>query len=1398
MSRSLKSSKHWLWEIADLQSVRKVFGIWTLAACLIALSMAMSGSAWAEDVNFIADIQVTGRKLTYPADSQEYPFSLDFYVKNERKQNCETQSNHICLPSPDCKVDFTKTHVDSSGLGTFGGPGWGVFVNSLNEYGGSANHRFYQLPTGVYCLELTVEVCAKRLWGGGAWYRGSDVIYARCPSTVDESWQETQNAVGSVPENGSEYSHIDDYPKPTDTSTTVYQDLRYTASISVKKPIDKPLLVGMFNKSPNATSGVGNGNQLWAISSSVLPNIQVVALEITQGMQNLQNDMPLVEGRRTYLRAYVWSNLNIGGVSAKLFAERNGSSLGFILAEPINSQKKINGNFGGDRTKLEDSFLFKIPKEWRSGTVKFKVVVDSENIIAEEEDISDNFIEKTVTFQSPATVNITTVPFHLHDKGDRDNDTLVYRDSNASFGMILGNMFRLHPVSAINCWDCGIGIQYPLFHRKPFYREWDMRKESHENKVLFRVSWVKFWHDCGIKKAVNEHWVGMIHPKVETAHNGMAYPPLGTLFDDTLTRPFAKSSWVKMNDESNNYYPSWYSLGGATLAHELAHNKGIKHILCSGTEDDTDSGYPYPYPDCLLAKDSGKEGFFGVDVYHDFIGYRLPQVISNTDSVFPLMGYNHPRWTSPYEYCKLLRQYGIECNDLSKMRKGHRDDRPTTYPNGSVDPEKLQNLQNAGQYFAVGGIVDISSNTIEEYEVYQIDKPSPTSLQDAIEKLSLHADSTVPSLNVVQLDNVGKELDSHETILPKTDGSENISSFLELIPVVKGVTRIQIRRGTEVLAEKTASANPPTVKLLAPNQSGLLVAGTVIQWEAADADGDELSFNLFYSPDDGQSWRLVEMGLTGNSYELSTLANLPASEHGRFRIMAHDGFYTAYDDSDVSFSVPNSPPRAIIFQPTGMKYQIGETVIINGIATDIDDGPITNENQFSWTSDIDGYLGIGQELFTRKLSQGIHHITLSVVDSKGAKGSATIEIIIESAYTGIFTVGSNGIVKIDWLYDGGKYQGEFGIFNLAGMETLTPGSSEFIAEAVKRVLSNSDQGYLVFSDLSEGARFSGLLGGEVRDWNSGDYKGVKSFVMTPGTRFATILVPNSTFASLAQNPTTEDPNKRPLFSLVSSNPAYGMYLGQMADVNGMGKAYSYEDKDAATSDKDFNDLIVMITGATADLPSIDDLKSPVVTRAKRDGTDWRTSELGRAILEHVEAPAAAEDSLSMTVTLNAADTLLVYDPSGNVMGKDGGWIAGAAFEMKADGTQIVTLPNPAGTYRLSIQGAATAQSTLTVKTYQGSAEISSAGIPVDIAPHQILTTTISAEGLPPVVAPVNAAASYDFNGDGITDNADVSMLVRHWNSCKGQQKYDAFFDVNDDGCITVADIMTVLNAKTVK
>ncbi len=274
---------------------------------------------------------------------------------------------------------------------------------------------------------------------------------------------------------------------------------------------------------------------------------------------------------------------------------------------------------------------------------------------------------------------------------------------------------------------------------------------------------------------------------------------------------------------------------------------------------------------------------------------------------------------------------------------------------------------------------------------------------------------------------------------------------------------------------------------------------------------------------------------------------------------------------------------------------------------------------------------------------------------------------------GVVVAYEEGNVCIDWLYDGGAYKGEMGIFILTGMEKLTSGSKEFNAEAVRRVLSNSQEGYLVISDPNEAECFSGQLSGESADWNSGKYNGIKCFDMRPCAWFATVLVPNSTFKELAKDPGTTGSSKRPLYSLVASNPAYGMYLGQVADINGLGNAFVYEDICASNSDKDYNDLIFQITGATtADIQTLDSLVWKK-TRAARSGwTYWRTkSELGKQIIAHLESlHNVNSETEKLTVTLNGSGDINITDSQGGVIGKEGGYIAGALFGKDENGNQV--------------------------------------------------------------------------------------------------------------------------------
>lgn len=64
--------------------------------------------------------------------------------------------------------------------------------------------------------------------------------------------------------------------------------------------------------------------------------------------------------------------------------------------------------------------------------------------------------------------------------------------------------------------------------------------------------------------------------------------------------------------------------------------------------------------------------------------------------------------------------------------------------------------------------------------------------------------------------------------------------------------------------------------------------------------------------------------------------------------------------------------------------------------------------------------------------------------------ASTIAATPDPYTSGVFTVDAKGQVTIDYLFNGGKYNGQLAIFSLSGMEHFTPGSQEFIQEAAHR------------------------------------------------------------------------------------------------------------------------------------------------------------------------------------------------------------------------------------------------------------------------------------------------------------------------------------------------------------
>jgi subtilisin family serine protease len=220
-----------------------------------------------------------------------------------------------------------------------------------------------------------------------------------------------------------------------------------------------------------------------------------------------------------------------------------------------------------------------------------------------------------------------------------------------------------------------------------------------------------------------------------------------------------------------------------------------------------------------------------------------------------------------------------------------------------------------------------------------------------------------------------------------------------------------------------------------------------------------------------------------------------------------------------------------------------------------------------------------------------------------------------SSGSGIFTVGTSGEVSIDFLFDGGAYEGELAIFSLSGMDRWLQSAPEFFArEAALRALSNSDLGHVVISDRTEEARFRGSLPYD-GDFNSGSYLGAKAFSMRPGEQFGVMLVPNGTVEDVLLHGGELEGDQLALFSIALVNPKQGAQFTKLVETHADalnlvdGNTFSFEDlRLDGHSDHDYNDMIFQVRGAAGDATLIDRNIDPQ--------NDWRNSGVGKTLMSY--------------------------------------------------------------------------------------------------------------------------------------------------------------------------------------
>jgi len=380
-----------------------------------------------------------------------------------------------------------------------------------------------------------------------------------------------------------------------------------------------------------------------------------------------------------------------------------------------------------------------------------------------------------------------------------------------------------------------------------------------------------------------------------------------------------------------------------TLAHEVAHTQGIKHVV-------TDK---YGMADTCAPDTKILETGFDVDV-------MSPISADTVDLMKDYCGF----WISPYVWNRLLGKAPAPgwsvCSSAASS------------PGEAV-------MWVSGQVHA-NGTVDLDTPYI-----VQVQDPIPASAASGEYFLDLRNSSGSPL--------VTRRFDLSFRA-PETGASVDASSFCVGLPYDAEATRLVLRRGATVLMERRASAHAPELKINRPGGGERITGGMTAAWTASDLDGDSLGFRVFYSPDGGVSWRPSVLDTTATSLSIDT-GGLPGGDNARVRVLASDGFHTTAVDS-APFRVAQKAPNASISAPVdGVSHPVLHALTLSGWASDLEDGELTG-GSLVWTSHRQGTLGSGPRIILpgRTLDAGEHRITLTATDSAGQSRAHTVTIFI--------------------------------------------------------------------------------------------------------------------------------------------------------------------------------------------------------------------------------------------------------------------------------------------------------------------------------------------------------------------------------------------------------------------
>jgi hypothetical protein len=757
-------------------------------------------------------------------------------------------------------------------------------------------------------------------------------------------------------------------------------------------------------------------------------DLMLTDMEITQGLQNLANTIPLVRGKPIFVRVYGRTNGDaIKNVNAVLHGELSGSGedLGTLDPIPAAACQDLDGEIP-DRTILSESWVFELPEPWWRGGVIYTAEINPEGAIPDNDPANDHL---TLTRQPTDLPRICLKTYPVRTKGKRtsgsDETDRLFPDPWSiadDSGNILSRAFTMLPTRELKVYPSSHLIEEWEPLSEEGWGPYEMEKEEDNRGDVLDTLW---WHNlfgddpdlCDVDDS-RTHYIGMVH---QGTSNGVGSAGLGIRDGD--------EAMLFLNTGPNGPQAFDDPHAGFTLAHELGHNYDRGHINCGGPKN-TDKQYPKDRNRCNFAP-ADFRGYFGLE----FRDPTTPTVIAPMDPFNPspdappecpdvlesdqdgdgiddscdncpavgnpgqedtnqdgegdycevgmagdLMSYADDVWPGDYTW-KALQAVLCDANDCTFPGSA-------SAPAGAVEPPP----PITGDVLLIRGLVSPVPGLQQAYRlpVSQVPKAD----EEWAKQVASRPLEIVYALNLVD---GGDAILHSEPFNPKdsSDQEAERSSFGLVIPWDPATARIELTENGTPVDSMEVSASAPEVTSISPDGGENFTTDSLdISWTASDADGDDLIFTVLYSCDNGGSWNSLVTG-TGETAVTVDSSLLPGGDGlCLVRVIASDGLNSGWRQSASGFTMPDRMPSALIYFPDdGDTYSSGSSLTLQGAIYDPEDDYLADENMI-WELTGHGVLGNGNHLPLTDLADGDYTLTLSGSDSAAQEGSLSISFTI--------------------------------------------------------------------------------------------------------------------------------------------------------------------------------------------------------------------------------------------------------------------------------------------------------------------------------------------------------------------------------------------------------------------